>query len=100
MMHDVHRALADVLGIDYRGRRVTGFDVSCHIGEIVHVVVHEQLLPLRADAIAATEHRFELRLQEPRFDLDRMCEQAMGRVQALIDRRAREAVNTLRRRPH
>jgi hypothetical protein len=93
-MLEVHRALADALGIDYRGRRVTGFDVRCRHDELPTVTVHELVSP-RAGTICSSEHRLQL---VKAFDLDRMCADAMQRVQTFIDERAAACLLQLKAR--
>ena len=92
-MHETHQALAAVLGIDIRSRKVTGFDVRCHIGKPVEVTVHEFILSAGSIKDIAPQH-FELRAMS--FDLGRMCADALQRVDAFIDRRAAEIQRTLR----
>lgn len=66
---------------------MTGFDVRCRVGEPLQVTVHEIVVSSRAIEAMAPQ-QFELRALP--FDLDRMCADAMRRVESFIDRRAAE----------
>lgn len=91
MAEHLNQALADVLGIEWRGRHVTGFDLCCRVGEIPRVSVHS--LIIGSGSIDEATHKFDLSLRE--FDLDRLCADAIRRVESFVERRAAELIRSL-----
>ena len=97
----VHRKLADMLGIEWRGRPVSGFDVTVRPGDLGRVTVH---FTATGDQIQARSGRRQREAIEapaaeaPRFDLDRMCASARKRVRQAIEINAEVALQAIRGR--
>lgn len=90
---EVNQALADMLGVQWRGRKVIGFDLHCAVGKLPELTVHELLLPTTC-GVDFESRRFDL--VPSKFDLDGLCAQALERVNAFIADFATRASASLR----
>lgn len=92
-VQETNLALARAIGLEVKGKHVTGFDLRVRHDEIPRLTVHGKIIDrLGIDEYSST---FEIvRVDEP-FDLDRACARANERIREFVDRAADAALTRL-----